>query len=152
MLNIDLFRVDEPAPPDHDLLLATVHIAGEWTGSVVLALSQPVAIESAAAMLHIDCRGRHATDQHDVASELVNMIGGNLKSLLPGPSLLVVADDRVRAAISACKCMTPNCWTMSCWRANSVCWERGSTGRPPLRNSAIQVQAISRGVVESNQI
>jgi chemotaxis protein CheX len=88
MLNIDLARVDEPAPPDHDPLVATVHIAGQWTGSVVLALSQPAALESAAAMLHIADTDVTAADLQDVASELVNMIGGNLKSLLPGPSFL----------------------------------------------------------------
>jgi chemotaxis protein CheX len=88
MLNIDLARVDEPPPPDHDLLLATVHIAGQWTGSVVLALSQEVARESAAAMLQVSSKVVTDADQQDVASELVNMIGGNLKSMLPGPSFL----------------------------------------------------------------
>jgi chemotaxis protein CheX len=88
MLNIDLVRVDEPALPDHDLLLATVHIAGQWTGSVVLALAPQVALQSAAAMLQVAATDITAVDRQDVASELVNMIGGNLKSLLPGPSFL----------------------------------------------------------------
>ncbi len=88
MLNIDLIRVDEPTAPDNDWLLATVHIAGQWTGSVILALPQPVALEAAAGMLHVNVADVTATDQEDVASELVNMIGGNLKSLLPGPSFL----------------------------------------------------------------
>jgi chemotaxis protein CheX len=88
MLNIDLARVDEPVPADHDWLLATVHIAGEWTGSVMLALPELVAIEAAAAMLQVNVTDVTAADQEDVASELVNMIGGNLKSMLPGPSYL----------------------------------------------------------------
>ena len=88
MLNIDLARVDEPVPPDQELLLATVHIAGQWTGSVVMALSQQVARDSAAAMFQFAGTDVTAADQQEVASELVNMIGGNLKSLLPGPSFL----------------------------------------------------------------
>ena len=41
-----------------------------------------------AAMLAMDASEVTLTDQHDVASELVNMVGGNLKSTLPGPSYL----------------------------------------------------------------
>lgn len=88
MLNVDLVRVDEPPPADQELLLATVHLAGQWTGSVVLGLSPAVAQEGAAAMLGISAGEVTAADQQDVAAELVNMIGGNLKSLLPGPTFL----------------------------------------------------------------
>jgi chemotaxis protein CheX len=88
MLNMELVRVYEPAPADQDSLLATVHIAGAWTGSVVLGISQQVARESAAAMLQIPCAEVIDADQQDVASELANMIGGNLKSMLPGPAFL----------------------------------------------------------------
>ena len=88
MLNIDLNRVDSPMPSDHDLLLASVHLAGQWTGSVVLGVSREFAIESAAAMLHVAGAEITTVDQEDVAAEIVNMIGGNLKSMLPGPSFL----------------------------------------------------------------
>ena len=44
--------------------------------------------EATADMLHMDPADVTAADQQDVASELVNMIGGNLKSMLPGPSFL----------------------------------------------------------------
>jgi chemotaxis protein CheX len=88
MLNLELMRIDEPAPPDHDMLLATVHIAGEWTGSVVLALSPEMARVSASAMLMMPEAEVTSSDEQEVASEISNMIGGNLKSLLPGPSFL----------------------------------------------------------------
>jgi len=88
MLETDLVRVDEPARADQESLLAAVQIAGQWTGSVVLGLSPGVARDSAVAMLRL--RGLETTDadRQEVAAELVNMIGGNLKSLLPGPSFL----------------------------------------------------------------
>ena len=88
MLNVELIRVEQPAPSDHDLLLATVHIVGAWTGSIVLALSPEAAVEAAATMLQVDAAEVAAADREDVAAELVNMIGGNLKGVLPGPSFL----------------------------------------------------------------
>jgi chemotaxis protein CheX len=88
MLNINLVRVEEPAPSDHESLLAAVQIAGQWTGSAVLALSFEVASESAAAMLKLPLKEVTEADRKDVAAEIVNMIGGNLKSVLPGPSFL----------------------------------------------------------------
>jgi chemotaxis protein CheX len=88
MLNIDLVRIEDPAPPDQDVLLATVHIAGQWTGVVVLGLSEQLAAQAAAAMLCLPVDEVRDEDRQDVASELVNMIGGNLKSVLPGPSFM----------------------------------------------------------------
>ncbi len=88
MLNDDLFRVEEPPPADAESLLATVQIAGQWTGSVVLSLSPEIATRSAVAMLNIAPEEVTADDRQDVAAELANMVGGNLKSVLPGPSFL----------------------------------------------------------------
>jgi chemotaxis protein CheX len=88
MLEMDLRRTDDVPPSDDDWLLAAVQIAGEWTGSVMLQLSAAVARESAAAMLQMPSSEVSDGDRRDVAAELVNMIGGNLKSLLPGPSFL----------------------------------------------------------------
>jgi chemotaxis protein CheX len=88
MLNLDLVRVDGETPSDQESLLAAVHIAGEWTGTVVLALSPAIASESAGAMLQMPAADVTDADREEVASELVNMVGGNLKSLLPGPSFL----------------------------------------------------------------
>jgi chemotaxis protein CheX len=88
MLNIQLTRADGPETEGDNSLLATVQIAGEWTGSVVLALSPDIATASAAAMLQLSSQSVTNADREDVAAELANMIGGNLKSLLPGPSVL----------------------------------------------------------------
>jgi len=88
MLNIELVRVEDPTPLDSDLLLATVHIAGEWTGSVVLGLSPEAAAAATGAMLQVPAGETTTVDQQEVATELANMIGGNLKSVLPGPSFL----------------------------------------------------------------
>lgn len=88
MLNIELIQDDQPPPPDQEQLLTAIQIAGEWMGSVVLALSPAIAREAASSMLEIPISAVNQTDLSDVAAELVNMVGGNLKSLLPGPSYL----------------------------------------------------------------
>lgn len=88
MLNIELIREDAPPASEQEPLLTAVQIAGEWTGSVVLAMSPETAREAAAAMLGFAPAEVSADDLRDVAAELINMIGGNLKSLLPGPSYL----------------------------------------------------------------
>lgn len=88
MLNIELFRDELPPPADQELLLTSIQIAGEWLGSVVLALSPELACAAASSMLEIPVAMVTKDDLGDVAAELVNMVGGNLKSLLPGPSYL----------------------------------------------------------------
>lgn len=69
-----------------ELLQASVDISGEWSGTVTLEML-PLSAESAArTMLQADSVERE--DVSDALGELVNMIGGNIKSLLPpGASL-----------------------------------------------------------------
>ena len=69
-------------------LNAAVKITGTFTGSVVLSLSDGAAVQSAATMLAVPFAEVSSADKRDVAAELVNMVGGNLKSLLPAPSYL----------------------------------------------------------------
>ncbi len=88
MLNMELFRVETPEVPPADTLLAGVQIAGEWMGSVVIGLTEGVARAATAAMLEMDPAEVTPNDEREVAAELANMVGGNLKSLLPGPSFL----------------------------------------------------------------
>jgi len=88
MLNIDAARVEDDFPPSHDCLVTSIQITGEWVGSVVLGMSPTAACAAAAAMLRMPSHEVTDSDQQEVAAELVNMIGGNLKSLLPGPSCL----------------------------------------------------------------
>ena len=88
MLDIELTPSEIPAATEQEPLLTSVQIAGEWTGSIVLAMSPELASASAAAMLTLTPAEVNEEDRRDVAAELINMIGGNVKSLLPGPSYL----------------------------------------------------------------
>lgn len=65
---------------------AAVTISGGWAGVVTVELAEPVAHKLTTEML-----GSEEVEDGDVADavgELVNMIGGNIKSLMPGPSVL----------------------------------------------------------------
>lgn len=88
MLNMEMVEAGDAAPSDNDSLLAAVQIAGEWTGSVILSLPPEVARAASAAMLQMPLDEVTDEDRRDIAAELANMVGGNLKSVLPGPSFL----------------------------------------------------------------
>ncbi|MDX1963820.1 MAG: chemotaxis protein CheX [Pirellulales bacterium] len=88
MLNLELCRDEPQADEEGELLLSAVQIAGQWMGTAVLAISPELARNCAATMLGIPARNADEADLCEVAAELVNMIGGNLKGTLPGPSYL----------------------------------------------------------------
>lgn len=88
MLQMDVERMEVDQEFGQNYLLSSIQIAGGWMGSVVLSMSPEVSSAAASAMLQIEAGEVTDEDQQDVAGELVNMIGGNIKSLLPGPSLL----------------------------------------------------------------
>ena len=80
-----------PVPGDlpADVLSAWVDVVGPWTGSVVLTTGRQTAAELTRALL------REASpdllDHEDVADafgEIANVVGGNVKAALPGPSTL----------------------------------------------------------------
>jgi chemotaxis protein CheX len=88
MLDMRLTADIEDVGSERDDVLATIQITGAFMGSVILGLSNEAAKGAAAMMLNVPLEDVTQADERDVSAELVNMIGGNLKSLLPGPSLL----------------------------------------------------------------
>lgn len=69
-------------------LLGTIQITGAKPVSIVLSVSDGVARAVSATMLQMNAEYVSEEDQRDVVAELTNMIGGNLKSLIPGASFL----------------------------------------------------------------
>jgi chemotaxis protein CheX len=91
-----------PGPPGELAVgwSAAVTVSGEWEGMVSVELPAGVAEEVTRRMLGLPEGPEQAEDADvaDAVGELVNMIGGNVKSLMPGPSVLslpVVAAGRV---------------------------------------------------------
>jgi len=87
MLGMHVERHGE-VEPGQETLIGTIQIAGAKSMSVVLGVSTGAARAATAAMLQLPEQGITDDDERDVVAELANMIGGNLKSLLPGPLFL----------------------------------------------------------------
>ncbi len=71
---------------DGPVTRATVVIRGGWSGFVVLEMGSGTAVEAARVMLEDELEGSDDVTPEEVADavgELVNIIGGNVKSLLP---------------------------------------------------------------------
>jgi chemotaxis protein CheX len=86
MLEIELFPGEVEV--EGTRLVATIQIAGAWSGEVSLAFTTDLARNAASRMLKLAAEDVTTIDEHEVAAELANMIGGNFKSLLPSPSQL----------------------------------------------------------------
>ncbi|MFI5912428.1 chemotaxis protein CheX [Dactylosporangium sp. NPDC051541] len=69
---------------------AAVSIAGAWNGHVVLRCRVDGAAAIAAAMLEMPTGSVRLEDIVDGAGELMNIIAGNVKSLLPQPSVVAL--------------------------------------------------------------
>ncbi|HEV7823467.1 MAG TPA: chemotaxis protein CheX [Mycobacteriales bacterium] len=69
---------------------ASVSITGGWSGHVVFGCSESASRIAAAHLLMMSEDELADADIADAVGELANMIGGNIKSLLPGPSALTL--------------------------------------------------------------
>jgi len=103
MLNLEVGECETPWFPSGDRLTAAVHLAGDWNGAVVLECDRWQACRFAGRFLSSDPPEAVDDVVRDVLSELANMIGGNLKPLLPRgirlstPSVLDESDYSLRA-------------------------------------------------------
>lgn len=73
---------------EHSPITGLVHIAGKWSGAVMVQTTGQFATIAASRMLAIDEADVQKADHQDTMAEIANMIGGNIKSLVPGPSVL----------------------------------------------------------------
>jgi chemotaxis protein CheX len=77
-----------PSSAPAEQITTSVDISGAWEGTISLSFSRLLEQRLAAAML--ECPESEATPAlvQDVVSELANVIGGNVKGVLPGPCKL----------------------------------------------------------------
>jgi chemotaxis protein CheX len=78
-------RIADPGPLD---VVASLSLTGAWDGHVIISTSETAATTIAAAMLELDPEAVVEADIIDATSELVNVVGGNVKSALPQPCQL----------------------------------------------------------------
>jgi chemotaxis protein CheX len=70
------------------MLTGCVQITGAWAGAVSVDCSATLARRVAEGMFGAEPGAVSDEEVHDAIGELANMVGGNLKALLPGPSAL----------------------------------------------------------------
>ena len=80
-----------PVPGDlpEDAVSTWVDVVGPWTGSVVLTAGHGTAVELTRALLaEAAPEVLEPEDVTDAFGEIANVVGGNVKAALPGPSTL----------------------------------------------------------------
>ena len=77
---------DDPGCKEHTIS-ACVQITGVCQGAVLLSCPQPFALRAASMMFNTAPTECTLTDVQDAVAELTNMIGGNLKGILPDAEL-----------------------------------------------------------------
>lgn len=85
VFDLDLAPEEPGATPD---VHASVQIIGGWHGAVSVRLTGDLARIVASSMFEMPDDDLTRDEIDDAVGEVANMIGGNIKSLLPGPSQL----------------------------------------------------------------
>ena len=85
-------KITPSSEPFHEnsgnLVTAHIKISGHWQGVIALTIEHGLAQQLAVKMFAIE-QGQVTDDEiHDAVSEMTNIIGGNIKSILPQPSKL----------------------------------------------------------------
>lgn len=83
MLNLAVEQCLKASPPTPGTLTASVHFAGEWKGAVLLQCKPAQAFVFTSRLIAGIRPVRVDADVRDALGELANMLGGNLKSVLP---------------------------------------------------------------------
>ena len=69
-------------------LAATITISGAWNGTACLSCSRSAARHAARAMFDMTDDELTPAEVRDAIGELINVVGGNIKGILPGPTEL----------------------------------------------------------------
>jgi chemotaxis protein CheX len=115
MMGMDVERAELPWPPKAEVLTASISLTGAWKGAVLLECGLQEAFLFASRMIGIDQPAELNDDVRDALGEIANMVGGNLKSILPGgvelslPSVISGAAYRV----SICHAGTAHRWVFT---------------------------------------
>jgi chemotaxis protein CheX len=75
-------------PRDRPALTGCVHIDGAWNGAALVECELPLARRMTAVLFDRAEGDVSLDDVRDALGELTNMVGGNVKALLPAPSRL----------------------------------------------------------------
>jgi chemotaxis protein CheX len=89
MMGLDSFsKAPHPLKGRLDHITGWVQIRGGWDGAVVVHTSLGLVTHAACQIFGVRPEDAAHADLLDALAEITNMIGGNIKSLVPGPSTL----------------------------------------------------------------
>ncbi|MBI3410974.1 MAG: chemotaxis protein CheX [Planctomycetes bacterium] len=74
--------------PAREFLRCRVDFSGAWHGAITLDCPTALARQAAGIMFDLDAAACTDEDTRDALAELGNVVGGNLKTLLPAPCSL----------------------------------------------------------------
>ncbi len=82
-----------PLPGTYDLsptetVSGSIQISGKWNGTIMLSIPSVLVNTLTEAMFSLEPGQASTEEKKDAIGELINMIGGNIKALLPEPSVL----------------------------------------------------------------
>ncbi len=80
----------EPCKLEGDFRIGLIHITGEWNGSANINISEALIVQLASIIFSTTEPTRD--EIQDATGEIINMIGGNIKAILPEPNHLSVPD------------------------------------------------------------
>ncbi|MBI3684391.1 MAG: chemotaxis protein CheX [Acidobacteria bacterium] len=83
MLGLEVGPEGAEHEPTPDAITAAIFFAGSWKGAVLIEASRRQALTWTARLMSIREPSTITDDVRDSLGELVNIIGGNLKSVLP---------------------------------------------------------------------
>ena len=88
-LDLNLFLAPtETAPCEGPRLRASVDISGAWRGKIILDSSVGAAKDAASIMFNLTQEKVLELHLSDATAELVNIVAGNIKGILPSPAFL----------------------------------------------------------------
>jgi len=108
--------------PSKDRITCSVFFAGSWQGAVIVECPFQMAFEFTSRLMRIPRPGEYNDDVCDAMGELVNMIGGNLKSVLPPGSTLSIPSVVEGASYSVRVCGTNRNDRMAFQGMDGVFW------------------------------
>jgi chemotaxis protein CheX len=109
-----------PAQERRDDVSASVSVTGAWRGQVVVSCSDTASRNAAAALLGIEHEDVTDDDVTDALGELANIIGGNVKSLLPEPCALSLPHVLMEKTAGRYPSVTEICSLNGTWLDESV--------------------------------
>jgi chemotaxis protein CheX len=83
MLGLEIQPAEQEWQPARDRLIGAVYLAGAWRGAVLLECDRDQARHFTDRLMSVPVPEEVNDDVRDTMGELANMIGGNLKSILP---------------------------------------------------------------------